>query len=74
MPTAILIAVASFTVILTASWWLLGSTVPGILVFMVGVAVCCGVGSEGGAALSSESARSHKNKTPGMAGKRAPGA
>jgi hypothetical protein len=72
MPTAILIAVASFTVM--ASWWLLGSTVPGILVFMVGVAVCCGVGSEGGAVLRSESARSHKSKTPGMAGKRAPGA
>jgi hypothetical protein len=39
MPTAILIAIVSFTVILTASWWLMGSTAPGILLFIVGVAV-----------------------------------
>jgi hypothetical protein len=39
MPTAIRIAVVSFLVILTASWWLLGSTIPGSLVFIIGVAV-----------------------------------
>ena len=31
--------VVSFAVILTASWWLLGSTVPGLMVFIVGAAV-----------------------------------
>jgi hypothetical protein len=39
MPTAIWIAVVSFTIVLTASWWLLGSTIPGILIFILGVAV-----------------------------------
>ena len=39
MPTAILIAIVSFTVILTASLWLMGSTAPGILLFIVVVAV-----------------------------------
>jgi hypothetical protein len=31
--------VVSFALIPTASWWLLGSTVPGIQVFIVGAAV-----------------------------------
>ena len=39
MPTAIWIAVVSLTIVLTASWWLLGSTIPGILIFIIGVAV-----------------------------------
>jgi hypothetical protein len=39
MSTAIWIAVASFLILLTGAWWLLGSTVPGIVVFLVGVAV-----------------------------------
>ena len=34
-----IVIVVSFAVILTASWWLLGSTVPGIMVFIVGAAV-----------------------------------
>jgi hypothetical protein len=39
MPTVIWIAVVSFTIVLAASWWLLGSTIPGILIFIIGVAV-----------------------------------
>ncbi len=34
-----IVIVGSFAVILTASWWLLGSTVPGIMVFIAGAAV-----------------------------------
>jgi hypothetical protein len=37
--TVIWIAV-SFPIVLTASWWLMGSTVPGILLYMSGVAIC----------------------------------
>jgi hypothetical protein len=39
MPIAIWIALGSFPIILTASWWLLGSTAPGSLAFIISVAV-----------------------------------
>jgi hypothetical protein len=34
-----IVVVVSFAVILTTSWWLLGSTVPGLMVFIVGAGV-----------------------------------